>query len=202
MIWNRSNRTARSCKSGTFVLCCFLVGTALAERPILILDPYFYRTPVCDPIAGSQRTVIGYYSLDGDKLAPVSAANALPGGKEAFQLAALERARALLPTLKPEVFRDSDGVIQAIKLTATDPALTSIALLTDLPRAFADALGPQCIIAVPNRETILLLPALGGVPERLFILVQSLYHNSPWPVSLEKLQATPAGLKAVGTFEQ
>src|ERR1700747_2677706 len=48
-----------------------LSGIALAE-PVIILDPYFYRTPISEAIDGSNKTVLGYYDETDGKVTPLS----------------------------------------------------------------------------------------------------------------------------------
>jgi hypothetical protein len=169
----------------------------------LILDPYFYRSPVTVPVEGSKETVLAFYRVTEEgTLAP-----AKPGElSEQDQTIAMRQTKnhvqKLLETIRPEIIRDSHGVITALRLQSTDPVLSGIFLLPDIDNRFENLLGPNCLFAVPNRQTILCFPRLASDVQSFSSLVLTLYHNDPWPVSTEIFEIAGGKLRANGRFNE
>jgi hypothetical protein len=183
-------------------LCCVLVllasGLRAAERAA-ILDPYFYRVPVFDPIEGSSETVIGYYRTADGELTPILGSES--SERADIRQESLKHARALLRDLKPVIIRDSHQVITAVRLTSPDQTLTSIMLLPELENVYANLLGPRSLAAVPNRRTIFLFPRSGTSIREYGNEVLSYYHNDPWPVSVELFDLRAGNPKSIHRFE-
>ncbi|MEY2615898.1 MAG: hypothetical protein QOH78_1671, partial [Verrucomicrobiota bacterium] len=72
---NRSTREAGNCKLNRRILLLLLwmfvaVGRTSADQFFLILDPYFYRSPISVPIEGTKLTLLAYYRVvDNETLA-------------------------------------------------------------------------------------------------------------------------------------
>jgi hypothetical protein len=62
-------RIARHFLAGLVYLSLSVISRA---EPVIILDPYFYRTPVSEAIDGSSKTVLGYYDETDGKVTPLS----------------------------------------------------------------------------------------------------------------------------------
>lgn len=203
---NRSTREARNCKFNrqTLLLCLLTLTGVLrtsADQFFLILDPYFYRSPVTVPVEGTKLTVLAYYRVvDSETLAPAKRQELPETGQSASTQQTLDHARRLLGTIKPQVIRDSKGVITALLVRSIDPTLSSLLLLPDFGNRYADLLGPDCYFAVPNRQTILLFPRLATDIQSFAPLVHSLYHNDPWPISTEIFESTDGRLRVCGHF--
>jgi hypothetical protein len=178
-------------------------STVIAEshRYFLILDPYFYRSPLVLPVEGTKETVLTFYrAVDDETLVP-----AKPRELSNLEQAAAKRlteshARKLLGMIRPEIIRDSHGVITALRIHSSDPTLSGILLLPDIGNHYANLLGPDCYFAVPNRQTVLLFPRLASDIQSFSPLVHSLYHNDPWPISTEIFEITNGKLRASGQF--
>jgi hypothetical protein len=180
-------------------------STVIAEshRYFLILDPYFYRSPLVLPVEGTKETVLTFYrAVDDETLVP-----AKPRELSNLEQAAAKRlteshARKLLGMIRPEIIRDSHGVITALRIHSSDPTLSGILLLPDIGNHYANLLGPDCYFAVPNRQTVLLFPRLASDIQSFSPLVHSLYHNDPWPISTEIFEITNGKLRASGQFKE
>jgi hypothetical protein len=203
---NRSTREAGNCKfNRRALLLCLLVFTGVlrtsADQFFLILDPYFYRSPVTKPVEGTKLTVLAYYrAVDSETLVPAKRQELPETGQPASTQQTLDHARRLLGTITPQVVRDSKGVITALLVRSIDPTLSSLLLLPDFGNRYADMLGPDCYFAVPNRQTILLFPRLATDIQSFAPLVHSLYHNDPWPISTEIFESTDGRLRVCGRF--
>jgi hypothetical protein len=209
MIVNRrSTREAGNCKlNHGIVLFFFLVVTAAfqakADQFFLILDPYFYRSPIAIPIEGTKATVLAYYRVvDRETLAAAKPLELPENERSASTQQTIDHARRLLGTIKPDIIRDSAGVITALRLDSLDPTFSSILLLPELGNRYSDLLGPNCYFAVPNRQTILCFPRLATDIQSFAALVFSLYHNDPWPISTEIFEIKEDHLRVCGHFNE
>jgi hypothetical protein len=203
---NRSTREAGNCKSNRLIAWLFLLMVTAAFRSnadqfFLILDPYFYRSPVSIPIPGTKQTLLAYYRVVDNETLESAKQEELPEkDRSASTRETLVHARRLLGITNPQTIRDSTGVITALRLQSSDPTFSSILLLPDLGNRYANLLGPDCFIAVPNRRTVLLFPRLATNIQSFAPLVFSLYHNDPWPISTEIFEIADGHLRACGHF--
>jgi hypothetical protein len=175
-----------------------LSGIALAE-PVVILDPYFYRTPVSEAIDGSTKTVLGYYDETAGKVTPLSNPPRQPISE--LHTLAVAYAQSILKQTSPKFIRDRHGVIVAIRIEGQDPAFSSVLLTPGFTDRFANLLGKDCLVCVPNRQTVFLFPRLGSNMEQFSIPLRGIYHNSVWPVSTELFEWRGGALQSVRDFE-
>jgi hypothetical protein len=178
-------------------------AAAEASQFFVILDPYFYRSPINLPVDGTKETVFTFYrAVDHETLTPAQPQELSDEEQAAVKRRTESHARKLLEMIKPEVFRDSHGVITALRIHSSDPTLSGILLLPDLGNYYANLLGPDCFFAVPNRQTVLFFPRLASSIQSFSALVQSLYHNDPWPISTEIFEIAGGKLRASGRFDE
>lgn len=180
------------------LLSLALSGSALAE-PVIILDPYFYRTPVSDAIEGSNKTVLGYYDETDGKVTPL--ANPPRLAISELHTLAVAYAQSILKQTSPKFIRDRNGVIVAIRIEGQDPAFSSVLLTPGFADRFANLLGKDCLVCVPNRQTVFLFPRLGSNMEQFSIPLRGIYHNSLWPVSTELFEWRGGALHSIRDFE-
>jgi hypothetical protein len=203
---NRSTREAGNCKFNRRIVLLFLlmvtaVFSTNADQFFLILDPYFYRSPITIPVEGTKQTLLAYYrAIDSETLAPAKPQELAEKDRSAAQRESLDHARRLFGIIRPEVIRDSKGVITALRVESSDPTLSSILLLPDLGNRYGNLLGPDCYFAVPNRRTVLFFPRLATDIQSFAPLVHSLYHNDPWPISTEIFEIADGHLRVCGHF--
>jgi hypothetical protein len=203
---NRSTREAGNCKfNRRIVFLCLLMLSAVyptqAGQFFLILDPYFYRSPITIPVDGTKQTVLAYYQVvDSETLAPAKPEDLPEKDRHGWNQQTRDHARRLLGQIKPEIIRDSNRVITALRVESSDFTLSSILLLPDLGNRYADLLGPDCYFAVPNRQTVLFFPRLATDIQSFAPLVHSLYHNDPWPISTEIFEIADGRLRVCGKF--
>jgi hypothetical protein len=176
---------------------------ANADQFFLILDPYFYRSPIAIPIEGTKETVLAYYRVvDHETLAAAKPPELPEKDRSASTKQTIDHVSRLLGIVKPEIIRDSAGVITALRLESFDPTFSSVLLLPDLANRYEDLLGPNCYFAVPNRQTILCFPRLATDIQSFATLVFSLYHNDAWPISTEIFEIKEGHLRACGHFNE
>ena len=203
---NRSTRGTINCKfNHRIVLLLLVIGWAPlstnAAQFYVILDPYFYRSPIKVTLEGTTKTVLAYYRMvDSETLAPAKPQELSEEAQSAVERETIEHARRLLEVIRPEIIRDSNGVITGLLVQSSDPTLSAILLLPDVGNRYANLLGPDCYFAAPNRRTILFFPRLATDIQTFAPLVHSLYHNDPWPISTEVFEIVDGKLRADGQF--
>ena len=182
------------------LLCFFfcLAGLAHAE-PVIILDPYFYRAPLSDPIDGSSKTVLAYYDETDGKVTPFS--NPPRQAVSELRILAIAYAQAILQKTSPKLLRDKHGVVVAIRIENQDPAFSSILLTPGFADRFTEILGKDCLVSVPNRQTVFLFPRLASNMEEFSVPLRAIYHNSVWPVSTELFEWRAGKLHSIRDFE-
>jgi hypothetical protein len=166
---------------------------------VIILDPYFYRTPVSEAIDGSTKTVLGYYDETDGKVTPLPDPPRLTISE--LRTLAVAYAQSILKQISPKIIRDRHGVIVAIRLENQDPALSSVLLTSGFTDRFENLLGKDCLACVPNRQTVFLFPRLGSNMEQFSIPLRGIYHNSVWPVSTELFEWRGGALHAIRDLE-
>jgi hypothetical protein len=206
---NRSTRRPGNCKLNRHLFGLLLLAalaTAVAAETnhfFLILDPYFYRSPLVLPVDGTRETVFTFYrALDDATLTPAKPQELSDRERAAVKIQTESHARKLLEVIKPEIIRDTHGVITALRLYSSDPTISGILLLPEIGNHYANLLGPDCYLAVPNRRTVLFFPRLASDIQSFAPLVHSLYHNDPWPISTEIFEIANGKLRASGRFSE
>jgi hypothetical protein len=205
----RSTPARRNCKLHRLSVCILAVLLGLSclaslarGEPVMILEPHFYHTPISLPIAGGSRTVIGFYDEAKDgTVTPISADSLAQHPLPELKRLALAHARALGQHLTPKISRDKNGVAIDVRLESNDPSLSSLVLIPGFIDQFANVLGKDCIVSIPNRQVIFLFPRIGGDIQELSYALRSFYHNNAWPVSTELFEWRNGGLVAIRDLE-
>jgi hypothetical protein len=169
----------------------------------LVFQPAFMRPDFVIPIAGTKETILTPALVRGvdATLLKKSEAARLKLDFDSIRRIALASASAELATLKPEYVRDKKGVALFAVLASDSPATASAVLAPDFAEKFADTLGPDILVAIPNRYRVYVYPALASRFQETADLVLRDYEMSGYPVSKEVFRVTPKGLQAVGTFD-
>ena len=155
-------------------------------------------------IANATRTVIAPVQLSGDGQGDFS----YPTRKE-FETTGLDQASiaangladADLAQVKQRFVRNRKNVIVYAELRADRPIIGSAVLARKFAERFRDTLGEALLVAVPNRFTAFVFPALGNEYQQYAPMIIEAYRASPFPVSLEVFNVTKDGWKAMGIFE-
>ncbi len=153
------------------------------------------------PISGAKRTVLvpGYMS-DGDpQYFTKKDWDALGLTWDAFRARAARNATE--KKISGELIRDSKKVVQYAAISSEDPLTATMVLSPDFLKKFKDIFGPNILVAIPNRFTVLVFPSLASDYKDYAGLVLSAYHDSAYPVSLEVFEISADGLRAVGVYE-
>jgi hypothetical protein len=168
----------------------------------LLIEPSFMDPQVSFPITGARHTLFvpGYLGDDGEPEYMTKKDWAALGltwdtfRQRAGQNATQKKFRA-------DLVRDTHKVVQYAAITSDDPLTATMVLSPDFLKKFKDIFGPTILVAIPNRDTVYVFPALASDYKDYSPLVIQAYQQSAYPVSLEVFEISAAGMRAIGTFE-
>jgi hypothetical protein len=168
----------------------------------LLIEPKFMRYESAWPVEGSDRTVMVAARVVDGEIVPLTKADAeKQGGTPEKILADAPRtASAVLAGLKPEYVRDDKKVIQYAILRSENPLTASAVLAPEFAETFARTLGPELLLAIPNRYTVFVFPKQSPVHRTFADTVYAEYQSSPHPVSRELFELRKGKLIAIGTY--
>jgi len=181
-----------------------LTGTLTAGEPWrLLIEPSFMGYEAAWPIVGAKDTVLVPARLVNGEIAPLKREEILSLGVTRKQILAEapDAATQVLATLTPEYIRDANKVIQYAVLQSDNPLTASAVLAPGFAEKFADTLGPDLLVAIPNRYRIFVFPKLSPIYKSMADIVIAEYKSSPKPVSEELFSFRNGKLIAVGTYQ-
>ena len=187
------------------LLLCFIMTLSVswAEEPWFLLpEPKFMANEIAWAISGSSQTVVLPVRVVGEdiKALTLAAVSKSPLRLDEILEAARANASALLATVKPTLVRDSRGVIRYAVLQSDDPHFAACVFAPEFGDLFLETIGPDALIAIPNRNRIYIFPR-SSVPgaeisEQVFVD----YRSTNYPVSREVFESREGILTAVGSL--
>ena len=164
------------------------------------LEPRSTHAAVAFPIVGAQRTEIafGIFGADGPELF----GKGEPPPDDALLAKARDRATEDLVALTPRYVRDRQKVIQYAELTSPKPIVASAVLAPKFLQLFRDTLGDTVLVVVPSRYTAYVFPALASRYQEYYPMVFAAFRETAYPVSVEVLEFSANGIRAVGVYER
>ncbi|NOX99440.1 MAG: hypothetical protein GXP30_06885, partial [Verrucomicrobia bacterium] len=111
-------------------------------------------------------------------------------------------ADAVMAKVKPELKRDSRGVILYAVIRGEDPFLSSILLSSKFLPKFKKTLGESLLVVILDRQLIYVFPELGGTLGEFGVALAGQYRETKQPVSLEILKVDAKGLQVIGNIER
>ncbi|MHA3773133.1 hypothetical protein ACXR0O_16495 [Verrucomicrobiota bacterium sgz303538] len=168
------------------------------------LEPKFMHAAVSAPVAGAQRTelVAGQLQDGGLNALGKTDWDVLGVSWADFSVRAKENAAADLATLKPGYVRNRRKVIEYAVLHSERPIVASAILAPKFLNLFQDSLGPKVLVALPNRYTAYVFPALASTYGDYAPMIFRDYRATAFPVSVEVFEFSAEGIKAVGAYEE
>ena len=171
--------------------------------PLLLIEPRAMRPEVSVMVPDARNTVFSaaYQSALGARhygREPFS--EAFPEGWKAFFAGAVKAAAEHLKSLKPKLIRDKNGVIDYALLQSEHVLTPTVVLAPQFREMFADTLGEQLLIVIPDRSTVFVFSKLAGSLERHRAGLSDLYEDAVFPVSEEVFELTKDGIRVVGAF--
>lgn len=188
-------------------MCVFLFfDAALAcagTRWAWMVEPSFMDYKVRRKIAGSERTILALVRvIDGEIYGA-------EGGHERVMDMAMkkiepetrETAAEVFAALEPRYVRDKNGVIEYAVLESQNPLTASCVLAPGFAEKFSQTLGPDLLVALPNRYQLLIFSKQDRVFEQMGEYIISGYLGSNYPVSREIFALENGKLRSLGVLQ-
>jgi len=164
----------------------------------LLIEPRFQGYQTAWPVQGSDRTVLVPARVVNGDIAPLERGQ--EASWDAIRKAAPSSAGAVLATLKPRYVRDDKKAIQYAVLESDNPLTASAVLAPKFGELFAQTLGPDLLVAIPNRNLVYVFPKQSLVFQTFADLIYAEYQSSPHPVSRELFEVRDGKLIAIGAY--
>ena len=188
------------------LIALLLAVTARADEAAwrVWLEPKFMRSPVTQPIAHAERTALVAGTLGDAEIVPLPRAEweALAVEWPLFFARAKANAAADLATLKPRYVRNKKRVIEYAALESERPLVAGAVLAPKFLEMFRETLGEKVLVVVPNQFTAYVFPVLASNYRDYWPMVFQAYRDTSHPVSVEVLEVSAQGVRAVGVYEE
>jgi hypothetical protein len=167
-----------------------------------LVEPKFLGYEAAWPVEGSDRTVLVPARVANGEITPLSRAEAEKSGvtRDQIRTDAATNASAVLAELKPRYVRDKNQVIQYAVLESENPLTASAVLAPDFAALFAETLGPDLLVAIPNRNLVLVFPKQSQAHTGASDLIYAEYQGAIHPVSRELFEIRSGKLIAIGQY--
>lgn len=168
----------------------------------LLIEPSFAYPPIAWPIAGARQTVIvPAYVVHG---IPVYLTPEKQHGlsRQQIEESALKNASQTLAKLQPKFLRDEQGVILYAVLESDQPWTASSVLAPEFEKLFADIMGSDFLIAIPNRFRVYVFPRLFAPMARIAEDIAIDFRANAYPVTKEVFTLHKGTLSCVGVLER
>ncbi len=165
-----------------------------------MVEPSFMDYKVRRPIEGSQRTILALVRVGDGGIVPVDGGNERPLALAMKKISAEANAtaEAVLATLEPQFVRDKNGVILHAVLESSNPLTASAVLAPGFADRFAKTLGPDLLVAMPNRFLVFVFSRQDEAFRRVGEDIISGYLGSNYPVSREVFALENGKLRSTG----
>jgi hypothetical protein len=186
----------------SFLVVAIAVRSLADETWHLLIEPTFMRYESGWPIQGAQRTVLVPARYLNGELLPLQRDEVLSLGvtRDEILASAPKAASEVLAKLTPRFIRDENKVIQCAVLESESPLTASAVLAPEFAALFSETLGPDVLVAIPNRFRIFVFPKGTPAYQRFSDLVIAEYDSSAYPVSKELFSVRKGKLIAVGSY--
>lgn len=168
-----------------------------------MVEPSFMDYKVRKPVAGSERTILALVRLRDGEIYGAE------GGHERVMAMAMKEiepdarrmAAEVFASIQPEFVRDKNGVIQYAVLESGNPLTASCVLAEGFAEKFADTLGPDILVAMPNRNQVLVFSRQDNAFAKMGEYIISGYLGSNYPVSREIFALEGGRLRSLGVLQ-
>jgi hypothetical protein len=186
----------------SFLMVAIVARSAAEETWHLLIEPTFMHYEASWPIDGAERTVLVPARYVNGEVLPLKSNDILTLGatRDTILASAPKAASEVLATLTPRFIRDENKVIQYAVLESASPLTASAVLAPEFGTLFRETLGPEILVAVPNRFRIFVFPQGTPAFQRFSEIVIAEYDSSSYPVSKELFTLRKGKLTAVGSY--
>jgi len=168
-----------------------------------MVEPSFMDYKVRRGIAGSERTVLALVRLRDGKIYGAEGGHEriMDMAKKSIEDDARETTAKVFSSIEPRFVRDKNGVIQYAVMESENPLTASSVLAPGFAEKFADTLGPDLLVAVPNRYQILVFSRQDQAFQKMGEFIISGYLGSNYPVSREIFALEKGKLRSLGVLQ-
>ena len=186
----------------SFLIVMSGLGSPADETWHLLIEPTFMHYEASWPIDGVERTVLVPARYVNGEVLPLKSDDIISLGatRDTILASAPKAASAVLASLTPRLIRDENKVIQCAVLESENPLTASAVLAPEFGDLFRETLGPDILVAIPNRFRIFVFPRGTPAFQRFSEIVIAEYDSSSYPVSKELFTLRKGKLSAVGSY--
>lgn len=168
-----------------------------------MVEPTFMDYKVHRKIEGSERTMLALVRVKDGEIygAEGGHENVLAMAMKKIEPEAIQTASGVLASIEPRFVRDKNDVIQYAALESKNPLTASCVLAPEFAGKFADTLGPNLLIAIPNRFQVLVFSRQDRAFEKMGEAIISGYLGSNYPVSREIFSLENGKLRSLGVLQ-
>ncbi len=182
-----------------WIFLCTLVSAS--ANWVWIVEPSFMDYKVRRPIAGSDRTILALVQIRDGEIYAGRGGRLMGIAQKFIAPEAAATAERVLESIKPRFVRDQNGVIQYAALESTNPLTASAVLAPGFAKKFASTLGPDLLVAMPNRYLLLVFSRQDQAAKKMSETIISGYLGSNYPVSREIFSLEKNGtLRSLGVL--
>jgi len=169
----------------------------------LLIEPTFMGYEAAWPIPNAKTTVLVPARVVDGEVQPLTRKEAAESNvtRSKILASAPDAASAVLAGLKPRYVRDRNKVIQYAVMESDNPLTASSVLAPEFAGLFAETLGPDLIVAIPNRFRIFVFPKATFAELNISDLIFTEYKSTAWPVTREIFELRRGKLIAIGTSQ-
>ena len=186
----------------SFLIVATVARSAGDETWHLLIEPTFMHYEATWPIDRAERTVLVPARYVNGEVLPLKSDDILTLGatRDKILASAPKAASEVLATLTPRFIRDEKNVIQCAVLESASPLTASAVLAPEFASLFRETLGPDVLVAIPNRFRIFVFPRGTPAFQHFSEIVIAEYDSSSYPVSKELFTLRKGKLTAVGSY--
>ncbi len=179
---------------------------AKRETFVVAIEPKLMAPAVSKAIPGAKETVLAaaretefgdlrYYDREEFESLGLTWEAFLERGRRSADL--------LMGTLEVEYIRDEREVIQYALIRSESHRTAGVILGEAFRKEFRETLGPELVVVIPDRFTVIVYPKLGGNYHKIGPTIIERYDRAVYPVSIELFELDAKGaLNAIGGFSR
>ncbi len=163
------------------------------------------RPAAYSPVVGARKTVIAAGRVEDSGDMSAFSATEWSAQKlewEVFWRESVRNAQEDFRQAEIRFQRDSNRVIRYAEVQSKQGRAAALVFAPDFARHFAESMGDNFFVAVPNRYQCFVFPKLAWDISRYAPMVQEAYRATAYPVSLELFEVEKGGIWAAGIFDR
>lgn len=167
-----------------------------------MVEPSFMDYKMRRPVAGSERTILAVVRVEDGEIRPLTREEKKSVNMtfEEIEQEARKTASDVLSRIQPRFVRNKNKVIEYAVLESSDPLTASCVLAPEFAAKFAATLGPDLLVAMPNRNQVLVFCRQDTQFQQLSEFIVSGYLSSNYPVSREIFELDKGRLRSLGVI--